>query len=362
MNRQNLLIIASAVAGAAALGACSSDESYSGPTEEASGEIRFAANTESSRAGDITTNNLTAFNVYAYTGTPAAANLFMDNVEVTKTSGNTWTYSPVKYWPANENVDFYAFAPATWVGSGGPLAPVPYDATGGTEDIVYAVAPNLRGAAEQPNAQVVFNFRHALSKVTVKLSSSNENLRVRVSNVALSSIMTKGNFTFPSGSTSETASADNVGTWTDQNTPQNYVLLWSQAADELLDLTSTPTVIPTAGLGRGGTVFAMPQPLTYRSNGNGADNYIGVMCVIYDASTGTKLWPNENTPEENIVQGSTFGDGILKFPLPTSKFSAWQPGCHYIYSLVINSNEEMGAIEFGTPTVDSFIEVETSYE
>lgn len=362
MNRKNLFILASALASAAAMGACSSDESYSGPADEASGEIRFAAATESSRANDITTNNLTSFNVYAYTGTPAASNLFMDNVVVSKTSGNSWTYSPIKYWPANENVDFYAFAPTTWVGESGPLAPVPYNAVEGTEDIVYAVAPDLRGAAGQPNAQVVFNFRHALSKVTVKLSSSNENLKVRVSNVALSNIMTKGNFTFPEGSTSETPSADNVGTWSDQNTPQGYVLHWSQSADELLDLTSTPTVIPATGLGRGGTVFTIPQTLTYRSLGAGADDYIGVMCVIYDAKTGTKLWPNENTPEENIVQGSTFGDGILKFPLSTSKFSAWQPGCHYIYSLVINSNEEMGAIEFGTPTVDSFIEVETTYE
>lgn len=106
----------------------------------------------------------------------------------------------------------------------------------------------------------------------------------------------------------------------------------------------------------------LPQSLTWRSNGSGNDTYIAVMCSIYDTKSGTKLWPNENTPKENIVEGSTFGDGILKFPLSTSKFSEWQPGCHYIYNLVINSNEEMGVIEFGTPTVDTFIDVETNYQ
>ena len=62
------------------------------------------------------------------------------------------------------------------------------------------------------------------------------------------------------------------------------------------------------------------------------------------------------------MQGSTFGDGLIKFPLSTSYFSEWSPGCHYIYNLVVNSQDEMGAIEFGNPTVESFIEVETSYQ
>ena len=75
----------------------------------ADGAVRFAANTGIRGAGDITTANLAAFNVYAYTA-PAPPNLFMDNVEVTKTANNVWTYSPVEYWPSKETVDFYAFA------------------------------------------------------------------------------------------------------------------------------------------------------------------------------------------------------------------------------------------------------------
>lgn len=95
----------------AVLGSCSDNEHISPSDSPSDNAIRFAANTDFSRAGDITTSNLSAFNVYAYTGMASNPTLFMDNVEVTKTGSNTWTYSPLKYWPAHETVDFYALRP-----------------------------------------------------------------------------------------------------------------------------------------------------------------------------------------------------------------------------------------------------------
>lgn len=344
--------------------ACSSEDREDMPEYIGNGDsaIRFAAFTEFSRTGDITTNNLTSFNVYAYTGTASSPTIFMDNVVVSKTENNVWTYSPLQYWPANQTVDFYAFAPATWVGSNGPLDPVAYDAESGTEDIVYAVCPDLSGNTSTANAQVMFNFRHALSKLTVKMSSTNSGLKVVVANVAMANIKTRGNFHFPTGSTATTLSSETVGKWTDQNNPTTYVLHWSQSLTDILTLTSTPTVIAANGLGRGGQMYVIPQQLTYRSHGSGADTYIAVQCSIYDASSGERLWPNENTPDENLLPGSTNGDGLLKFPLSTSLYSEWQPGVHYIYNLVINSNDEMGTIEFGNPTIDTFIEIEQTYQ
>lgn len=136
----------------------------------------------------------------------------------------------------------------------------------------------------------------------------------------------------------------------------------SQSADDLITLTTTPATMGTENVPTGGSKYVIPQMLSYRSNGNGNDNYLAVMCSIYDTKSGDKLWPNANTPSENIVEGSTFGDGLLKFPLLTSSFTSWQPGVHYIYNLVINSNEEMGAIEFGNPTVDTYVDVTANYE
>lgn len=342
------------------ISACSTADEPRSLSEDKPNEIRFAANTEFSRAGDITTSNLKSFNVYAYTGNGTSPDLFMDNVQVSKNTSNVWTYDPVKYWPSKKAVDFYAFAPASWLGTNTPLAGVPYDAYPGTEDIVYAVSPDLTGGAGLSNAQVIFNFRHALSKLTVKMSSSNPELIVKVSNVALASLNTKGNFHFPSGSTADTPTTQTIGLWTDQNTPQTYLMHESKSAEDIITLSSTATDMGTTTVP--GSRYLIPQELIWNNNGNGADTYIAVMCSIYDADSNSKLWPNDNTPAENIVEGSTYGDGLLKFPLSTSAFKEWKPGCHYVYNLVINSNSDMGAIEFGAPSVESFVNVETSYQ
>lgn len=360
--KNNKLSIYAVAAGAfiALASGCTANDEVDTPAENAGRAISFAANTEYSRSGDITTNNLSTFNVYAYTGGTESPGKLMDNVTVRKTTNNVWTYAPTAYWPAQESVDFYAFSPASWVGTASPLGPVAYHDYPGTEDIVYAVNTGLTGGAVNP--QVVMNFRHALSKVTIKMKSSDSNLKVEVSNVVLANIMSKGNFNFPSETTSSTQTESNVGTWADQNTPITYVYHMSQSASDLITLTTTATDMSDNALGLGGGKFLIPQTLTYRSNGNGNDTYLAVMCTIYDAKSGAKLWPNVNTPAENVVEGSTYGNGLLKFPLGTSSFQAWKPGTHYIYNLTINANDEMGAIEFGNPTVDSYIEVESNYE
>lgn len=361
MNKHQISKVALFAIATAALTSCSETDSPRQPDQESGNAIRFAANTEfASRAGaDVTTNNLPEFNVYAYTDEGADKVTFMDNVAVTKTSGNTWTYSPLKYWPA-ETVDFYAFAPSTWVGADGPLKPVSYSNHAGDKDLIYAVSPDLTGNGSQPNAQVVFNFRHALAKVTVLLSSTNADLRVDVSNVALANIRAKGDFTFPSASTAGTATAESTGTWSNLSDVYPYMLHMSQRPDEVVTLTTTPVDLCDTGLG--GPKYLIPQTLTWRSHGAGQDNYMALMCSVYDAKTGVKLWPNANTPEENIVEHSTLGDGILKFALSTSQFSEWKPGYHYVYNLVVNANSEMGSIEFGQPTVDTYIDVETTFE
>ncbi|MDE5827102.1 MAG: fimbrillin family protein [Duncaniella sp.] len=363
MKKNHIYLIGAIGIAAMGLWSCSNDDEPSSNRNTPANAIRFAANTEhNSRAGDFTTNNLRSFNVYAYTGTGTNPVLFMDNVTVRKNSNNSWTYSPIQYWPANDKVDFYAFAPSTWIGSSGPLKAIPYDASEANEDLIYATSPDMSGNTGSPNAQVVFNFRHAMSKVTVKMSSTNTGLRVQVSNVAIANIMTRGNFHFPSGSTAEPVADHTVGTWTDQNTPIPYLLHISQTADDVITLTTTPTDMSATGLGIGGAKYVIPQDLVWMSNGTDKDTYITVMCSVYDRASGEKLWPNANTPKDNIVEGSTFGDGLLKFPLSTSQFTSWRPGYYYTYNLVINSNDEMGAIEFGNPTVEGFVEVNTNYD
>lgn len=347
---------------AIALSSCSADD---GPADagvpKSDRQIRFGASTEMTRA-DITTNTLKTFNVYAYTGTGTNPKVFMDNVVVTKNATNVWTYSPVEYWPAKESLDFYAFAPADWLGTATPVTAIPYDNSYASDDIVYAASPNMTGNTGSPNAQVLFNFRHALSKVIIKLSSTNTSLQVKVTNVALANIAMKGNFHFPGVSTSGNVTPNSIGQWTDQNSPGPYLYHMSQVAADIITLDTTPNDLSGSESGFGGAKYLLPQKLIWNNKGSGSDTYLTVMCSVYDAHTGTKLWPNANTPTENIVEGSTYGDGLLKFPLSTASFDEWQPGYEYVYNVVINSNDEMGAIQFGDPSVDAFVNVDANYQ
>ena len=85
-------------------------------------EIGFSTTVASSEAepgtrAEATTDNLTEMGVFAYfTGTGNFSNgsstpNHLYNQSVKKTGG-VWTYSPVRYWPANANekVSFFAYA------------------------------------------------------------------------------------------------------------------------------------------------------------------------------------------------------------------------------------------------------------
>ena len=205
-----------ALAGFMAFASCTDDDRESADEPLYNNVIRFSATTQrGSRAGDITTNNLTSFNVYAYLA--SSGSVFMDDVNVTKGSDNTWTYSPVKYWP-EEALNFYAYAPNSWVPSTGPLEKVDYDNSYGLDDLVYAVSLGRTQPTSQEDAQVRFNFRHALSKFNMMISSANANIIVKVATITLVGLSQKGSFSFPKASTDATGAdvpAESVGTWSD---------------------------------------------------------------------------------------------------------------------------------------------------
>ena len=71
MNKFNQLLSIGLSIGALSMASCSENDDPSGFEAPSDNAIRFAANTEFSRSGDITTNNLTSFNLYAYTCTMA---------------------------------------------------------------------------------------------------------------------------------------------------------------------------------------------------------------------------------------------------------------------------------------------------
>jgi len=95
---------------------CSNDEIGGNNTKQGD-PIEFGVylgrDAQGSRGTSITTEYLTKFGVTAYYMNSDTPDI-MYNQAVIK-NGNSWTYSPVKYWPTTEGdvISFYAYAPYT---------------------------------------------------------------------------------------------------------------------------------------------------------------------------------------------------------------------------------------------------------
>ena len=92
----------------AALAACTTEQTIVAPQNEAIGFDTFVDN--STRAEDITTNNIADFGVYGTVTKGGNSALIFDNTKVEK-NGTAYTYSPAQYWIAAAQYDFLAFAP-----------------------------------------------------------------------------------------------------------------------------------------------------------------------------------------------------------------------------------------------------------
>lgn len=362
MRHSKLLILAS-IGFAASLAACSSYDDDPVATG-ADKEIRFTAASSLPKGrgvSDITTSNLEQFFVYGYLTSDKSP--YMTNVEVDKTGTGLWEYSPVKYWPSGDALNFYAYAPAGMLPPGTTPLDVIHFNNSGTSDFIYAVAPDMSQPASGSDAQVKFNFRHALARITVMLSSEDTKMDVRVNNATIVGANQYGDFKFPTASTAgdiESAGSASVGTWSNLTGKGLTVLYMAQRQDEIITLTPEPINIDTEG---DAAKFFIPQELPFTQGGDYANEvYLVLTCAMYDKATGAKVWPNANTPEINLPNGGIAGEGYIYLSLQGSGFTAWQSGYHYVYNVVINGHPDMSQIEFGNPTVDKFVTVTTQLQ
>ncbi len=324
------------------IAACSDDDTGYAPVDE--NAIRFTALAgHEARGEEITTNTLTEFNVFAYTD----GKLYMDNVKVSKNTDNTWTYSPVMYWPSTP-VNFFAFSPAEWfVGVSGADQAVTY-ANDGNVDLIYAVNMNETQSA----SPVKLNFRHAMSHIEVQLMSTTPNIAVSVSGIRLANIFETGTFKFPQKTTAP-GIGTSAGVWSNLTNASEYIYYDNTTSPAVLTETATNLADKCDG-------FMLPQNLTAMTLGTDgyAGNYVCIDCVISDKATGISLWPNDNTPSQQVVTTGDKKTGRLFFSLSNSNVTHWRDGYRYLYRITINNAEGMEPIDFD-PSVEIYTE-ETS--
>ena len=205
----------------AALAACTTEQTIVAPQNEAIGFDTFVAN--STRAEDITTNNIANFGVYGTVTKGGNSALIFNNTEVEK-NGTAYTYSPAQYWIAAAEYDFLAFAPFTnakwtYTPTNAQVAKTgTFSFNNATaeadQDVVYAYQTKTTAdKLDASNTQAVeFTFKHILSKVAFSFTNTFEdgNTTLSVYNVKINNTAKNGTMAIVDGEDKAWVGVDNL--------------------------------------------------------------------------------------------------------------------------------------------------------
>lgn len=152
------------LAAAAMLASCSRDETVATVPQNAIGFSSFIDN--ATKATDVTTANLTAFEVYGWRG-----DVQIFNAQAVEAKAGVCTYTPIQYWEAGYTYAFEAVAPKS--GESGVTFAAAKDGgkvtftNNATTDLLYAKAADVKMPEKitaQPDA-VALTFKHMLSRI-----------------------------------------------------------------------------------------------------------------------------------------------------------------------------------------------------
>lgn len=314
-------ILFAAVAAMAITG-CSQNEEI----EKAAQPVEIGFNTavsKTTRATTLVNADFTKFTAYAYSTTGAFADATTVNALIPGTDfelkESTWSSGgSVFYWPATDQVSFFAFSPNTteqlsWGAAVAKTAPtLTYtvkDAVKDQEDLVVAEAMNKQKAISGTTEAVALNFKHALTKIGFKIKGEGSGITYTLNKVVIKA-KNKGVYTYATSTTEAT-----LGTWAipdDVTTTTSYTIEPATA----LSITGADgggTANETL-VGADYTAMLIPQDLT------------GVTFEIYYKAEagGAMLFDKTTTPEE-----ITFATGN------------WTAGQSIAYILTLKGAEKM---------------------
>lgn len=215
----------------------------------------------------LKTNGFAVFG--KYTPTEGQPSDFFDNQKVTySTTTSKWTYTPLRYWPTNGKIDFFAYAPHK-EGQKLKSNTTTFDFTvdediAKQKDLLWANATGqITGKFEGTTKEkVTFLFKHALSRLgyTVKLSgdykSSDATFTLKKITLAGSpDDETKGAF-YKTG-TIDLSKKDATGLWNAATSDDNkQYFKWFDAS---YTVTSSTATHPTAPDSKSDYLFVIPQ-------------------------------------------------------------------------------------------------------
>lgn len=247
-----------------------------------------------------TTGTLTDFTVYSFI--QGTGQEYMSDVKVSKNRDGLWQYSPTQYWPRNDKLNFYSFAPSRDrihcdpVSTDGTGPDIPNFVNDGSVDLLYGVNMGL----DDSTPQVKINFRHALSRVHFRVvPKEGAGLTLDIGKVTLENVFQSASFMFPRQTTAPGDITVGSGSWSD------------------LKRRESVTVGHEA-------FFMIPQGV-----GEADDVMLRVKCRIL--KDGSQVWPSgSGTVDQN-------GMADIVIPLAHGTTQTWLQGHAYNYTVSIDN-------------------------
>lgn len=256
-----------AATAALTLASCSNDEVLNSPDKEKTGEsIEFRTlmdhkSTSMLRSAITDGDNILSFTL---TGMKQSDNGYLFNgFGITRGESSDWDYTPKRFWPVGDAVDFYAYSPSSSIN-------VDYGISGyeAGDSIVYTVPVISETNAQEDflvaritnqdeNSGVVkLNFHHTLSRIMFFAKTSSKNITYTIEKVELLNLNQTGNLDLSDTQIPET------GSLTYSTTP---LIVWknhSNMIDYTVDMGESPIYLLNdyaSILGKAGAILVLPQ-------------------------------------------------------------------------------------------------------
>lgn len=329
MNTKKLFFFAIAALG---LAACSNDEVVEMNENNAISFRPIVSGT--TRAADIDagsgTNGLQTLGFTVFADVTSGSNYFPETAFTC--SASTYTSAAKYYWPSSGTLDFFAYQysqsannTVTHTALTKAFTVTPSSTAADQTDLVIACT-TAKDKANYGASGVTLNFRHAESKVTIKLKNSSTTTTITVGDVVLGNVYTTGTYTF-TGST-DNAATPTTTTNTDGNNNSYYLKYsdwsgqgtlgtYSQAAATTSYTSSTDAIALT------NSMILIPQTLTNATAYASAE-----ASAVFNGAYITVALKIQNTTNSAYIVGDAENSVVAMWPLPATK---WLPGYHYTY-------------------------------
>lgn len=357
---------------------CTKDEVIEIMPQEAIEFGTYLGHDVQSRGVVLDNSNFNQFGVFAsYTEgswTPNSPINFMFNQVVNKVNDN-WTYSPLKYWPADQSykVSFFAYAPyaasdngislvTDKTGAGAPqiLYTINDRELGKMADFVADVEINHskqsgdEGDIDQVDETVTFSLQHELTRVNIQAKLDRDafgandvanKTKVNIKSVEFTGpeglFVAEGIYTFATEN-------DKRGTWQTTSTPDEDTINLASILNAQADTDLSPYAIPGVSVGTTNPVSLFESA-----------EYLFLIPVAGESGLAKagdvkmKIAYDIVTVDSAVNDGYTATPAVKEISLPVG---ALKQGYAYLYTLTFGLNEIVLSAEVSDWSTETFDE------